>query len=166
MNKERFLISKSCDFSGVYIILNLKNYKCYIGSSRNIKRRLHEHEAALRCRKHKTKELQKDYDAGCKFIAYPLSEVQLVKRRYGKDRNLRYYENEAIKMFEATDPGKGYNANIPYENKSEEFSNIYWKKVAFESFVNMRERRACNKCSTKERNAQTKEFIEKMLKGV
>ena len=80
MHKEIFLISDNCDFPGVYIILNIKNYKCYIGSSRNIKRRLHEHESALKNGKHKINELQEDYNNGCKFIAYPLSEVQLLKK--------------------------------------------------------------------------------------
>lgn len=165
MQRENFLISEDCDFSGVYIIVNLKNCKCYIGSSRNIKRRLHEHEIALRHEKHKIKELQKDYNDGCNFIAYPLSEVELLKSRYNKDRNLRYYESEAIKLFETTVPEKGYNSNISCENRSEEYSNIYWKKVAFESFVNVKERRNFYKCSTKERNREIKDFIRKMLKG-
>lgn len=165
MRKEKFLISANCNFSGVYIIVNLKNYKCYIGSSRNMKRRLNEHEIALRHGKHKIKELQEDYNSGCKFAGYPLSEVQLLNKKYNQDKNLRYYENEAIKMFEATNPSKGYNTNTSYEKQSEEFSNIYWKKVAFDSFVNMRERKGCYKCSTKERNKETKEFIDKMLRG-
>lgn len=165
MQKESFSINKDCDFSGVYIIVNLKNYKCYIGSSRNIKRRLHEHEIALRHEKHKIRELQKDYNDGCKFIAYPLSEVQLIERRCDKDRNLRYYENEAIKLFGTTDPKKGYNTNISSEKQSEEYSNIYWKKVAFDCFVNVKERRNFYKCSAKERNREIKDFIRKMLKG-
>lgn len=165
MQKENFSISEDCNFPGVYIIVNIKNCKCYVGSSRNIKRRLHEHEMSLRHNKHNIMELQKDYNDGCKFIAYPLSEVQLLKRKYNVDKNLRYYENEAIKLFESTDPKKGYNTNLSCENKSEEYSNIYWKKVAFESFVNVKEGRNFYRCSTKERNREIKEFITKMLKG-
>lgn len=166
MQKENFLISENCDFSGVYIVLNMKNYKCYIGSSRNMKRRLNEHKAALKHKKHKIKELQKDYDDGCEFIAYPLSEVQLLNRKYSTDKNLRYYENEAIKMFETTNPQKGYNTNISCERQSDEYSNIYWKKVAFDSFVNVKEQRKCYRCGAKERNIEIKKFVSKMLKGV
>ena len=75
------------------------------------------------------KELQKDYDSGCKFIAYPLTEVYLLKRKYFVDRNLRYYEKEAIKIFDSINPERGYNTNLSCENQSEEFSNIYWKNV-------------------------------------
>lgn len=165
MQKENFLISENCDFSGVYIIVNLKNYKCYIGSSRNIKRRLQEHEIALRHKKHKIKDLQKDYNDGCKFIAYPLSEVELLKNRYNKDQNLRYYENEAIKLFEATDHQKGYNTSTSCEKQSKEYSNIYWKKVAFDCFVDAKEQRNGYRSSIKEKNGEIKEFINKMLKG-
>ena len=108
MHKEIFLISDNCDFPGVYIILNIKNYKCYIGSSRNIKRRLHEHESA--------------------------------------------------------NPEKGYNTNVLCENQSYEYSNIYWKKVAFDCFVNVKEQRNCHICSTKERNIEIRKFIDNMLK--
>lgn len=164
MHKEIFLISDNCDFPGVYIILNIKNYKCYIGSSRNIKRRLHEHESALKKGKHKINELQEDYNNGCKFIAYPLSEVQLLNKKYKTDKNLRYYENEAIKLFESANPEKGYNTNVLCENQSDEYSNIYWKKVAFDCFVNVKEQRNCHICSTKERNIEIRKFIDNMLK--
>lgn len=165
MQKEKFMISEKCCFSGVYIILNLRNYKCYIGSSKNIKKRLKEHETALKNGQHKTKEMQKDYNDGCDFLAYPLSEVQLSKKKCGVDKNLRYYENEAIKIFDATNPQKGYNTNVICEKESEEYSNIFYKKVAFDCFVNMKEQKNGYKNTLKERNRKTKDFIEKMLKG-
>jgi hypothetical protein len=158
LENKQFRISKESNYPGVYIILNLKNYKRYIGSSRNILKRLTEHEIALRKRRHHVKELQKDYDTGCKFIAYPLTEVYLLKRKYFVDRNLRYYEKEAIKIFDSTNPERGYNTILSCENQSEEFSNIYWKNVALECFIDVKEQRNCNKCSVKEKNKQVKEF--------
>lgn len=166
MKREKFSISDNCDISGVYIILNLKNYKCYIGSSRNIKRRLHEHEIALRNARHKNEALQEDYDNGCKFIAYPLSEVKLLEPNYRKDDNLRYYENEAIKLFESTNPQKGYNTNTLGTKMSAELSDIYRKKVSLQCFINSVQQRNSLVCKNlRDRNRKTQEFIETMLKG-
>jgi group I intron endonuclease len=44
--------------SGIYEILNTKNHKRYIGSAKNIHKRLLEHKARLKINKHKNAHLQ------------------------------------------------------------------------------------------------------------
>lgn len=165
MPNNNFLITNDCNFSGVYVILNLSNCKCYIGSSRNIERRLKEHETQLRKGIHKVVEMQADYNENNRFIAYVLSSVPLGKFKYNADKNLRFYENEAIKLFETLNPEKGYNKVLTSDDKSEEFSNIYWKKVAFDTFVSYKERKPCFRCGDKQRKEEINSFIDKMLGG-
>lgn len=45
-------ITKDLEFCGIYMLLNTKNGKRYIGSSINIRKRLWEHRALLRHNKH------------------------------------------------------------------------------------------------------------------
>lgn len=47
---------------GIYAIVNSQKMICYIGSSRNIKRRAINHKTHLRQGKHSNKLLQKDYE--------------------------------------------------------------------------------------------------------
>lgn len=45
-------ISKDLNYSGIYCIINIYNSKRYIGSSKNIRKRLWGHRAELRHNKH------------------------------------------------------------------------------------------------------------------
>ena len=47
---------------GIYKIVNIKNGKCYIGSSTNIDIRIKDHFKLLRLKSHKNKYLQNSYD--------------------------------------------------------------------------------------------------------
>ena len=92
MKNKQFRISENCDFSGVYIILNLDNKKVYIGSTRNIKRRLSEHEIKHRKNGHQNMAMQLDYNCGNRFIGYVITRVELVKDNpYSQDANLRFF---------------------------------------------------------------------------
>lgn len=51
-------ITKDLEFCGIYMLLNTKNGKRYIGSSINIRRRLWVHRALLRHNKHDNQHLQ------------------------------------------------------------------------------------------------------------
>lgn len=108
MENPRFRMNQNCNYSGVYIIVNLDNRKVYIGSTRNIKRRLVEHEIKLRKGNHNSDTMQNDYNSGNKFIAYPLTRVELCAG-YLKDNNLRFFEYRAIVQFDSANPNKGYN---------------------------------------------------------
>lgn len=48
--------------SSVYLILNIKNQKIYIGSAINLKRRFKQHKSELRLNKHDNKHLQRSYN--------------------------------------------------------------------------------------------------------
>jgi group I intron endonuclease len=48
--------------SGIYKIVNEVNGKCYVGSSKNIKRRMHDHFISLTNGKHRNARLQNSWD--------------------------------------------------------------------------------------------------------
>lgn len=48
MKTEQFRINENSDFPGVYIIVNMDNQKVYIGSTRNIRKRLKTHLYSLK----------------------------------------------------------------------------------------------------------------------
>lgn len=64
--------------SGIYCIKNIANNKCYIGSSKNIKKRLKEHWYALERKVHKNLHLQAAYNkyGSESFIFIGLEEVE------------------------------------------------------------------------------------------
>ena len=50
-------ITNDLTVSGIYCIINLKNGKRYIGSSKNVRQRLWSHRAELRHNKHENPHL-------------------------------------------------------------------------------------------------------------
>lgn len=58
------------DYSGcrVYAIINILDFKAYVGSSRNIKRRTYRHFQDLKEGKHYIDDLQKDSRRGLRFV--------------------------------------------------------------------------------------------------
>lgn len=134
---KQFRINEKSNFSGVYIIVNLDNKKVYIGSTRNILRRLKEHEYKLRKNNHHVGELQKDYNDGNLFIAYPLTKVQLLDG-YNRDANLRYFEKVAIEKFRSNIPETGYNTRIDCVRSPQE-SNIEYGKYWLDEYFQHKE---------------------------
>lgn len=53
---------------GVYAIINIIDFKAYVGSSRNIRKRAREHLHELKNKSHSSKELQKDFDKKLRFV--------------------------------------------------------------------------------------------------
>lgn len=47
---------------GIYAIVSVEDFKCYVGSTSNIKNRAYHHKAALKSGKHTNKGLQKAHD--------------------------------------------------------------------------------------------------------
>ena len=155
MENKQFRIHKNCNVPGVYIILNLDNGKVYIGSARNMQKRLSEHEVNIRHNRHIVKELQDDYNNGNFFIAYPITAVGTYPSNYLLDENLRHYEYQAIKTFKSTDPEKGYNKRLDKDKEIYEIRNIRWAKKFLDSY---------NYYKTKEYNDRDiKKFIEMRL---
>lgn len=123
---EQFRICKDCDFSGVYAIVNFSKQKIYIGSSRNIKERLKKHKAKLNHGKSPIKKMQEDFANGNKFITYVVTPVRIREEPYSKDSDSRYFENIAIKEFDATNEERGYNKKDTEKSYLIELSNIKW----------------------------------------
>lgn len=138
MKTEQFRINENSDFSGVYIIVNMDNQKVYIGSTRNIHKRLKEHLYNLKKGKHSSSTFQKDFDDGDSFIAYPLTRVELLPKHL-KDHNLRHFEYMAIKMFDSTNPEKGYN-KVNHKAESYELGNIKRANAQFNDFFEVKEK--------------------------
>lgn len=65
--KYKSIISQYDGETGVYMILNLENFKFYIGVADNIGTRLKEHCLAFGIGKHNNKPLQEDHDLGHNF---------------------------------------------------------------------------------------------------
>lgn len=53
---------------GVYAIVNITDFKAYVGSSKNLKRRAASHFSALKNGNHNVHELQKDVEKDLRFI--------------------------------------------------------------------------------------------------
>lgn len=167
MTNKRFRISEDCDFSGVYIILNLDNRKVYIGSTRNIRRRLTEHEIGLRENNHKNLEIQKDYNSGHCFIAYAITRIELLQENsFAKDDNLRFFEFKAIKCFDSDNPEKGYNKRADRKECREE-RKIEWSKRYIDDYFWNEEmsRNPKNENDIGYHKEEMKKFIEKALKN-
>ena len=49
---------------GIYVIVNMYNLTAYVGSTKNIKKRLSEHKRLLESNKHTNKKLQESYKEG------------------------------------------------------------------------------------------------------
>lgn len=60
--KMAFKIKTKYNGPGVYAIIDIYNFKVYIGSSQNVLLRGKNHLSLLKRKKHNIKELQKDYD--------------------------------------------------------------------------------------------------------
>lgn len=138
MKTEQFRINENSDFPGVYIIVNMDNQKVYIGSTRNIRKRLKTHLYSLKKGKHLSSTLQEDFNNGNSFIAYPLTRVELLPK-YLKDHNLRHFEHMAIKMFDSTNPEKGYN-KVNHKAESYELGNIKQANSLFNDFFEVKEK--------------------------
>lgn len=68
-------ITKDLEFCGIYMLLNTKNGKRYVGSSINIRKRLWEHRALLRHNKHGNPHLQNAWNKyGENFFEYSVLE--------------------------------------------------------------------------------------------
>lgn len=161
---ECFRMCKNCDFPGVYAILNINNNKIYIGSSRNIKGRLTNHKTLLLHGKSKIKEMQEDYNKGNKFIAYVITPVRIREEQYCKDDDLRYFEKEAIKNFNATDPEIGYNKKDKTGTEIlRELSKIKWSQNEFDIFRNQKHYGYMQTKS--EWNKERKNFIKRVMEA-
>ena len=96
MKTEQFRINENSDFPGVYIIVNMDNQKVYIGSTRNICKRLKAHLYSLKKGKHSHKA--ESYELGnIKRANSQFNDFFEVKEKYKAKVKLyckEYYEEE------------------------------------------------------------------------
>lgn len=92
------------DGMGVYALVGKSDGKMYIGSSKHILQRLHQHEYHFSCG-HATKQLQAAVNSGERFDAVILEKIP-----YGKNQfYLMGKEAEYIRAYDAIN--KGYNVS-------------------------------------------------------
>lgn len=160
---EQFRICKDCDFSGVYAIVNITKQKIYIGSSRNIKKRLINHKTKLNHGKSPIIKMQEDYGKGDMFIAYVVTPVKLREEKYCTDDDLRYFEKKAIEEFHATDQEKGYNSINKSLANLAELQRIIYAKRNLDFYFCMFD--PDFPISEEGRKEEKKEFVRKTLNG-
>ena len=98
--------------SGIYMILNTYNNKCYIGSTKNFYTRKQKHFRLLVLNKHHSNHLQKAYNkyGKDKFTFIILEECEIEK--------LLEKEVFWINLKNSLDPRYGYNVAIPKRNEN------------------------------------------------
>lgn len=96
---------------GIYQIVNLKNKKCYVGSSLNLDKRLYEHKRLLKLGKHENNHLQNAWNKyGEDSFEFKIIEIIDVIEDYDENnRFLRERETYYIELYKASDPNFGYN---------------------------------------------------------
>ena len=80
-------ITKDLEVSGIYMIINTKNGKRYIGSSKNIRNRMWDHRAELRHNYHANYLLQNDWNEyGEDSFEYSIIEVCNIDDKFVREK--------------------------------------------------------------------------------
>lgn len=80
-------ITKDLEICAVYMIINTKNGKRYIGSSKNVRNRLWGHRANLRHNKHYNHLLQDDWNEyGENSFEYSIIEICTIENKFDREQ--------------------------------------------------------------------------------
>ena len=102
-------------YAGVYAIVNRRNGKRYIGSSKDISSRIAQHKKLLQAGTHYNKQLQYDYDKKHSFYFEILYvEVLCPKNKYINNSRLHQLERKFIEEYNTIE--NGYNICISYSH--------------------------------------------------
>ena len=123
----------------IYMITNLANGKRYIGATNNYVQRWNAHKSMLRCRRHKNKNLQKDFNHfGESVFVFSLLEIHRNCSRISEDRELFW-----IKHFRSYTSEGGYNDNdiksIGYINRITDSGRKIKTNLDCRTFVKLRQ---------------------------
>jgi predicted GIY-YIG superfamily endonuclease len=112
--------------SGIYIITCTANAKVYIGSSKNMKKRMWNHKTYLVTNRHSNEHLQLAWNKyGDKAFTFNRLERMETKDRIELERRELYW----IQRYEATDREKGFNKCLPGEISQKILDNLKKKNV-------------------------------------
>jgi len=98
--------------SGIYRILNTQDQKCYIGSAKNIRKRLSVHLCNLEKGRHHSKHLQSAWNKYGKAVF----EMDILKEYVGEKEKLLEEEQQWINHFNSSNPDFGYNIQTDTKN--------------------------------------------------
>lgn len=131
-------ITQDLNFSGIYCIINIKNSKRYIGSSKNIRQRLWTHRACLRHNNHENAHLQaawNKYGEGVhnrRFYLEKLDKAPIVIKKPNSLPKTKIYvisDNEFLQFIGWKSAASYFNVSIAnikqYNNKKLRFKKKY-----------------------------------------
>lgn len=110
---------------GIYKITNLTNNKVYIGSTKNIGHRFHEHLSKLKGDYHTNKHLQ------AAFNKYGESSFKFEILRETSETILRRAEQFYINKYQSINPKYGYNKAVVVSNAWDDLEKPIIKKERF-----------------------------------
>lgn len=111
------------NMKGIYIIKNLVNNKIYIGSSKNINKRLTVHKSRLFGNTHINKHLQNAYNK------YGINNFEFKYLKEIPESLLRRAEQFYINKYKSLDPKYGYNKAMVVSNMHDNLSYKSNEKV-------------------------------------
>ena len=107
-------ITQDLKISGIYCIINIKNSKKYIGSSKNIRQRLWSHRAELRHNKHENSYLQNAWNKyGEQNFIWKVDKFDLTKQELDElETKTIKQENSFTNGYNLTEGGTGGNTRF------------------------------------------------------
>lgn len=125
---SRIYMPKKCNFPGVYVLMNLNNGKCYVGSSNKISYRLSQHKSLLNVGKEPAKEMQCDFDNGHDFLFYPVLEFHpIYEEKYRNKNDLVALENQTMDFLDSIK--NGYNKKQDLMTETAYQRDIKYSKI-------------------------------------
>lgn len=137
------------NIAGIYLIRHLKTLDVYVGSSKNIKKRIRAHRVSLNKNKHRNPHLQKAWNESDHSL-FDFSIQELCEEDTLLDR-----ESYWIKFYDSLNPEKGYNYSIPDNSRVPRKREEVVKKPLCKYI--------CINKNTKERNVLNRKEINELL---
>lgn len=110
-------------FNGVYMIHNTLHDRKYIGSTKDVNRRIKTHKRELEMGSHNNRFMQKDYnEAGPNLFKYVILEKEIAGNLLTAYEKYYMYIHNSVVMY------KGYNQMFP-STEHKLFKQVYESKI-------------------------------------